>query len=180
MLHPENAHLVTPRLSLEPLVAAHADALFEVLADPATRRWIPPSKARTVDDLRERWRALETRCSPDGAEARLGWAVRRIDDGAYIGKLDANVDAAGVATNVGYLFAPAVWGRGYATEAVGALVRHLLDAGVTQLRALVTAGNEPSCRVLERLGFERAGVLVGNEVLAGVAHDDVLFVLTAG
>lgn len=53
-----NAALETPRLRLEPLVASHADALFDVLSDPATRRWFPPTKSRDVEELRERWRAL--------------------------------------------------------------------------------------------------------------------------
>lgn len=178
-----NPPLSTSRLSLEPLVAAHADALFPVLAHPDTQRWIPAPKARTAEALRARWHDLEGRRSPDGAEAQLAWAVRRRDDGVYVGKLDANVAVAAgageVATNVGYVFSPAFWGRGYATEAVGALVDHLLAAGVTELRASVTVGNDASCRVLERLGFTRVGVVVGGEVLRGVPHDEVTFVRRA-
>lgn len=173
-----NGPLTTARLSIVPLVAAHADALFPILTDPGTQRWISPPKARTVEALRGRWGALEGRCSPDGAEAWLAWAVRRDEDGAWLGKLDANVVGT-VATNLGYVFAPSSWGHGYATEAVGAVVEHFLRAGVTELRATVTVGNEASCRVLERLRFERAGVLVGNDVIRGVPHDDVLFVRRA-
>ena len=174
--HALNARLTTPRLTLEPLVAAHADALFPVLMDPETQRWIAPLKARTLEALRARWGDLESRRSPDGTEAQLAWAVRRSADGAYIGKLDAVVDDAGVATNLGYVFSPRCWGQGYATEAVGALVAHLLRAGVTELHARVTDGNDASCRVLEKLHFARAGVIVGGDVIQGVPHDDLLFV----
>lgn len=171
--------LSTPRLSLEPLGADHADALFPVLSDPRTQVWIPPLRARSVDELRARWAALEAAASADPAKptlpARLGWAARRRADGALVGKLDAVVEG-GVATNVGYVFAPEAWGQGYATEAVGAVVAHLLGAGVRELRATVTVGNDASCRVLERLGFTRRARLVGSETLRGDPHDDWLYV----
>ncbi|MDP2316749.1 MAG: GNAT family protein [Pseudomonadota bacterium] len=171
-----NAPLSTARLTLAPLLGAHAAALFPILADPGTQRWISAPKAKSEESMRQRWAGLEGRCSPDGVEAWVAWAVQRRDDGAWLGKIDANVDGALVVTNLGYVFSPAHWGHGYATEAVGAVVDHLIRVGVTELRATVTVGNEASCHVLERLGFERRGVLVGNDVIRGIPHDDHLYV----
>lgn len=171
-----NAPLRTPRLVLEPLLGAHADALFPILWDPATWRWIAAPKARTLDELRARWQRNESRTSPDGSAAWLGWAVRLGD--AYIGKLDVTVEGR-VAANVGYVFAPEQWGKGYATEAVGAIVTHLVGQGVTELRATVTVGNDASARVLERLGFTCAGILPENDVIRGVTRDDWVYVRVA-
>jgi len=92
------------------------------------------------------------------------------------GRVDVSVSAGGVATNVGYVLFPARWGAGYATEAVRAVVAHLEGCGVRELRATVTVGNEASCRVLERCGFRRTGVLRGNDTIRGVMVDDVAFV----
>ncbi|MES2641921.1 MAG: GNAT family N-acetyltransferase [Myxococcota bacterium] len=178
-----NAALHTPRLVLEPLLGSHAAALFPILWDPGTQRWIAEPRATSVADLTARWTRNETRTSPDGATAWLGWAVRRVEDGVYIGKIDAEVDAQlapHLAPNVGYVFSPAYWGRGYATEAVSATVAHLITHGVTELHATVTVGNDASCRVLERCGFERARVLAANDVIRGVAHDDWLYVRRVG
>ena len=79
--------LSTPRLSLEPLGADHADALFPVLSDPRTQAWIPPLRARSADELRARWAALEAAAAADAAKptlpARLGWAGRRRSDGVH-------------------------------------------------------------------------------------------------
>jgi RimJ/RimL family protein N-acetyltransferase len=141
--------LRTPRLVLEPLRASHADALWPIVSD-ATRRFVIAPKSRTPEELRERWRARE------GDEERLAWAVLLGD--ACIGKIDANVSADRVATNVGYVFAAAHEGHGYATEAVGAVVEHLLRAGVRALHARVDPENIRSVRVLERLGFARGEV----------------------
>ncbi len=168
------AALVTPRLRLEPLSADHAAALFPILSDARTHRWIPPLRSDSVATLRARWARLESRF--EAGEARLAWALHRASDAALVGKLDADVDADWVATNVGYVLAPEVWGQGLATEAVGAVVEHLVRSGVRELRATVTVGNVASCRVLEKHGFVCQGRLIGSETLRGEPHDDWRYV----
>jgi RimJ/RimL family protein N-acetyltransferase len=171
-----NAPLATARLSLEPLTAAHADALFAPFQEEALYTWISLTPPASVERLRERWAFLEGRLSPTGDEAWLNWVARRTGDGALVGKLDASVDGAGVATNVGYLFFPAFWGQGLATEAVLAVAEHLERHGVTEQRATVTSGNHASGRVLEKAGFARARILPENDIIRGVKHDDIEYV----
>ena len=61
---------------------------------------------------------------------------------------------------IGYGFAAPYWGRGLATEAVSALVSMLRQQPeVGTVMATTERGNEPSQRLLERIGF----VLVGEE-----------------
>jgi ribosomal-protein-alanine N-acetyltransferase len=55
---------------------------------------------------------------------------------------------------IGYGLAPAFRGRGYGTAAVRALLAWVCDQpGVARVAARVDAGNEPSHRLLARLGF---------------------------
>ncbi len=152
--------LSSQRLALEPLLGTHAEHLFLILADPRTHRWIHPPKHPTVADLRAHWTLGESRCEATGLEARLAWALRRLHDGVYIGKIDANVSDIKWATNVGYILSPEVWGRGYATEAVGVVVEHLFSRGIRGCHAYVRPGNDASCRVLTRAAFEPAGMLL--------------------
>lgn len=73
-----------------------------------------------------------------------------------IGALDA-VRADG-SVEIGYGMNAEVHGRGIATEAVGALVDHLLaQPGVRRVVASSAVGNTASRRVLEKNGFVRTG-----------------------
>jgi RimJ/RimL family protein N-acetyltransferase len=106
--------------------------------------------------------------------------VRRAGDGACIGKLDVQIDAARIATNVGWMFFPPHWGSGNASEAVSALAAHLERAGVVEQRALVTVGNLDSVRVAERCGFVATGYRLGSESIRGVDYDEIAFTRRAG
>lgn len=60
----------------------------------------------------------------------------------------------------GYCLAPQAWGRGYATEVARAFVAWFLGApGVHRLAAHVDVDNPASCKVLEKGGFQREGIL---------------------
>jgi len=162
------------RLVLEPLRPDHAEALYAGLQDRRIYEWIPLAPPRSVERLRERLtNALRER---EGDEISLAWAALRTADGACVGKLDAEVLARGIATNIGYMFFPPHWGQGYASEAVRALADHLAAAGVREQRATVTVGNEASCRVLERAGFMRKRIIAGNDTIRGKVVDDILYV----
>jgi aminoglycoside 6'-N-acetyltransferase len=65
---------------------------------------------------------------------------------------------------VGYTLAPAHWGHGYASEAVGALVAHGLDVlGHDVVVAEVAPANIRSVALVTRLGFTRVGPLPGGD-----------------
>jgi ribosomal-protein-alanine N-acetyltransferase len=166
------APIATARLVLEPVRADHAQALYAGLQDARIYEWISLAPPRSAERLRQHWPASFR----DGDVIDLGWAAMRTSDGACIGKLDAELLARGVATNVGYMFFPPYWGLGYASEAVRALAEHLAGAGVREQRATVTVGNDASCRVLERAGFVRRRILPGNDTIRGEVVDDIEYV----
>jgi ribosomal-protein-alanine N-acetyltransferase len=174
-----NPPLVTPRLLLEPLLARHADVLFAPLQDERIYEWISARPPTDIDELRRIWSRNEPRLSPDGSEAWLNWAVRRASDGAYIGKLDAAVNAANVATNFGYVFFPEFWRQGYATECTRAVVEHFVRHGILEVYAFVTQGNLGSEGALARAGFVRGRVLPDNDRIRGCLRDDVEYLYRA-
>ena len=85
--------VLTPRLCLEPQIAAHADEMFAVLSDPAIYEFenAPPA---SVEWLRQRFTRLETRRSADGSEHWLNWVVRLPSSG-LVGYVQATVSAGG-------------------------------------------------------------------------------------
>jgi ribosomal-protein-alanine N-acetyltransferase len=172
-----NVPLRTAGLLLEPVQARHAALLYDGMREPALYEWISMPPPEDLESLATRWGRLAERARrPPGEVVWLAWAVQRVADGAWIGELDVELTPAGVATNVGYFFFPAYWGRGHASEAVAALCDHLAGHGVGEQVAAVTRGNEASCRVLERAGFVRGRVLPGNDTIRGVAVDDLEFI----
>lgn len=56
--------------------------------------------------------------------------------------------------DVGYAFLPGAWGKGYAQEAAGAVVRHARKRlGLRQLAAITAPENHASMAVLRKVGF---------------------------
>ena len=148
--------LHTPRLVLEPQVAAHADEMYVVLSDPAIYAFenSPPDSVAT---LRARYQRLESRRSPDGRELWLNWVVRLKEAQRAIGYVQATVlpDAAAL---IAYEFGSAWWGRGLAHEAVAASMEELRCSGsFTRFGAVFKSENERSRRLLARLGMRPAG-----------------------
>lgn len=141
-------------LRLEPQTAAHAEAMFAVLSDPAIyahENNPPPS----IEWLRARFARLESRQSPDGREQWLNWVIR-LPSAGPIGYVQATVHGDASAT-IAYVLASAHWGQGLACRAVDAMIAELaVQHGVTRLRAVLRAGNLRSLRLLGRLGFSRA------------------------
>jgi len=141
----------TRRLLLEPQLVAHARQMFALLQDPAIYRYeneAPPS----VQWLEERFRRLETRVSADGREQWLNWVVR-LRGGELIGFVQTTIREDRSAS-IAYVFGSAHWGRGYASEAVNAMLGELGALhGIDTFFAVLKRHNAQSIRLLERLGF---------------------------
>jgi RimJ/RimL family protein N-acetyltransferase len=144
--------LDTARLRLRALTAADDPALVALYGD-----------ARAM----ETW-VMEPFTSPDDARAyrahlALGfsrrtlfvWGVFTRDEGALIGAgLLARWAPNHRRVYIGWYLASAHWGRGYATEAAGAVAAFAFEAlGCHRVEAEVVPENVASKRVAERLGF---------------------------
>jgi ribosomal-protein-alanine N-acetyltransferase len=90
----------------------------------------------------------------------------RIQLGGYNAR-DARAD-------VGYAYNRLYWGKGYATEAAQAVLQFGFDTlKLHRVGAKVLPHNIGSIRVLEKLGFQREGILRQVHLLRGT-HEDLL------
>jgi len=80
------------------------------------------------------------------------------EGGALVGSTGLAFDAPERAST-GYVIARDAWGRGYATEALAAMVALAPTLGVRRLYALCHVDHRVSARVLEKGGFTLEGVL---------------------
>lgn len=144
--------LIAAGLALEPLTAAHAQAMFDVLADPLVNSHLDESPPASVDALRLVYARRAMGKSPDGRQLWLNWVVRA-QGGSPIGYVQATMTAPHVAW-IAYVLASSHWGRGHAFTATSAMLAHLETVyGVRECLVSVEADNVRSIRLLGRLGF---------------------------
>jgi len=148
---------------LEPQVAAHAAEMFDVLSDVAIYEFenSPPESAAWLVD---RFRKLESRVSPDGAEQWLNWVVR-LPTGALAGYVQATIGADGTA-HIAYELASRFWHQGIGSSAVKGMIAELVASyGVSNFVAALKERNFRSLALLTSLGFERSGSGDDGEIL---------------
>ena len=144
----------TDSFALVPQTAAHAEAMFVVLSDPAIyehENEPPPS----LEWLRARFKRLESRRSPDGEEQWLKWVIR-LPTSELIGYVQATVWSDGRAA-IAHALSSKYWGRGLACLALQAMISELVEHyQVRSLSAVLKRQNLRSLRLPERLGFSLA------------------------
>lgn len=165
-----NPPLHGPRLHLEPLVPRHAAAMYTVIADPALYTYIDHGPPPSAEHLQSVYQRLQARQSDDGRELWLNWVLfgPGPPSAAPLGYVQASVLADGRSW-VAYLLTHSAWGRGYATEAMQAVLQHLFETlQVQQAMAQLEQDNLRSIALVRRLGFRRAlgDELTGHELTA--------------
>lgn len=111
-----------------------------------------------------------------------GWfqfALEERSTGAFIGDCGLNIFAHdNRLAEIGYTIAPAYWNKGYATEAVSALISHAFRAHALHR---ISAGTDPrntaSRCVLEKSGFREEGHARQNMWFKGSWADDVTYAI---
>lgn len=144
----------TQRLVLSAPAATDAELVFRRYAsDDDVTRYVGWPTHRTVADTQAFLAFSAAQWEQEGAGPYLIWARA---DGQLLGGTGIGLEPDGQAIT-GYVLAVDAWGKGYATEALTAVVDVAADIGVRQLYALCHPQHRPSSRVLEKCGFLRDG-----------------------
>ncbi len=164
------------RVVLHPLCAEHAGVLFPILSDAELWRYAPRLRSNSLAELRDRCARLESRRSNDGREHWLNWAVEEKARGSIVGFVQTTVDKALCEATIAYVLARASWGRGLASDAVGAMLAHLKTIGVPTFLATVDSRNLRSIRLLESFVFRVSDAKDGHNVRYVLAATDLVCV----
>lgn len=154
----------TERLILRPIAPTDAAPMHVYKSDPDAVQYVPYAPLELVDvEQRIATTWSNTRFAKEGDAVSL--AVEEPATGRLVGDVvlfwRSETDRSG---EVGYIFDPRAGGRGYATEAVGALLELGFDGlGLHRIVARIDERNTASARVVERLGFRREARLVESE-----------------
>lgn len=149
--------LTTERLILRPWREEDLAPLFAINGDPVSMRHFPAVLTRAESDA---WAA---RLKAHFDEHGWGfWVVRSRADDAFIGVVgllsipwQARFTPA---VEIGWRIAPAARRRGFAEEAARASLAFGFDTlALPEIVAFTIPGNEPSWRLMERLGMQADG-----------------------
>jgi RimJ/RimL family protein N-acetyltransferase len=145
--------LRTPRLRLRRSEPRDAEQISAYRSDPDVHehqgwdRTDPDHVRQEIEEMLER--------APGSTGGWVQFTVETLEDDALVGDVGLRVaeDEPGVVM-VGYTMAPRAQGKGYATEAVSALVDYAFQTlGARIVRAYADAANAPSVRVGEKVGL---------------------------
>lgn len=163
---------MSARLVLEPLVVAHARALFPLLCDERLYTYIPQEPPTSMAVVTERYRRLELRRSPDGQQIWLNWAARLRKGSSYVGVFQATIEPDGEAF-LAYMIFPSQQGQGYAREGGQRVIECLIgEYGVRQVVAEIDTRNRASVAVVEALGFARVAEHPAADFFKGSVSDE--------
>jgi RimJ/RimL family protein N-acetyltransferase len=144
----------TPRLLLRPGFPEDAPALAAAIADQAI--------ARNLANVPwpYRMRDAEAYLASPRDPVLPSLLIFERTDGAprLVGSCGLGRRPSG-SVEMGYWIAKAFWGRGFATEACGALIEMARTLGLASLEGSHFIDNPASARVLEKLGFEPLGLI---------------------
>jgi RimJ/RimL family protein N-acetyltransferase len=147
--------LSTPRLALRRFTPDDLDLLHRLNGDPTVMRYCGGAKTRAETETMLKVRILEYYEKYPG----LGtWATMERSSGTCVGLHLLNHIQGEAFIQVGYILFAEYWGRGYATEMCGAVLRHGFAAlGLPRIVAITDLPNVNSQRVLLKAGLTRNG-----------------------
>lgn len=107
------------------------------------------------------------------------WIITEKDKNQPLGTCGFhNWDRRYLRAEIGYDLSPDFWGQGIMNEALrGAIMTGFDQMRLNRIEALVYVENDPSVRLLEKLGFKREGLLRDYFYLDGQFYDHFLFSL---
>lgn len=150
--------LETHRLRLRPFTLDDVEAYYEQIHSSAeVMRYLPggvprpkEATAQTVQHFIDHW-----------AQHHFGmWALEDRNDHSFIGHAGLNMIPEAADVEIAYALGRPYWNKGFATEAVAAVLGYGLDVvGLPILYALAVPENAASQRVMIKLGMRYEGVV---------------------
>ena len=170
--------LRSDRLRLREVHTDDVDALYDIHSDPVVMRygshpaWTERSQAeRKVADIQQQRREQDV----------LIWALADAASDQLIGTAVAfSLDRGQGRAEIGYSLRRDRQGQGLAVEAMRVIVAYLFDTlELRRLEADIDPRNDASCRLVEKLGFVREGLLRERWHVNGEITDTALYGLLA-
>ncbi len=167
--------LMTERLMLREFEEADWPAVLAYQSDPRYLRYYHWT-GRTEQDVRAFVKMFLAQ-REEQPRTKFQLAIILPDAGRLIGNCGIRMKVPDAReAEIGYELDARYWGRGYATEAAGAMMAFGFgDLGLHRVSASCITENQASAHVLEKLGLRQEGQLRENEWMKGRWWDTSLY-----
>ncbi len=150
--------LVSERLVLRPHQLADLDECAAMWADPVVTKHIAAGAPFSSSEV---WARLLRYAGHWSLKGFGFYAVRERATGSFVGDVGLmdfhrEIEPALEAPECGWVLASAAHGKGYATEAVGAVLAWA-DGRFARTTCIIEPGNDASIRVAAKVGFHEIG-----------------------
>jgi RimJ/RimL family protein N-acetyltransferase len=156
-----------PSIVLVTLAATHAAFAHELWSDPVVVRFTNWEPTATPAEATERIARLHARY--DAEPKRDGPFIAMSPDGGLVGLI--GIDWVDHEHEVWYLVKRSLWGLGYGSAMLSAMLDRAASRSFERVVATSVATNAASWRLLERHGFRRVATLLQGFRRHGIAAD---------
>lgn len=148
--------LLTDRLIISPMTLDHWEGYAAAWADPRMTRFIG-GLARSRN---ESWGKFLQGVGLWSLYGYGYWSFIERETGIFLGNGGLARFERGIAEiqdfpEAGWVFVPDAWGKGYATEAMAAILKWADESGLGEIRCIIDRDNAASHNVASKLGFSR-------------------------
>lgn len=165
--------LETERLILRLVEDTDVDHLYEILSDAEVAKFdyfYPLTSKEQALKFIERYK------NEVEENEEITWGIVLKETNKLIGTCClGSFDDGARRGEIGYDIAQAEWGKGYATEALEAVIDYGFGTmNLNRIEATITPGNDASVKVLNKLNFIHEGIVRERDLIKGKLEDGIM------
>ena len=163
----------TERLILREIVNDDVKEIFEIFSDEDVTKydWFVPIK-----DTNTALKFIQHYKEEFDNKEEITWGIALKETNELIGICclgDFELDSR--RAEIGYDIKKTEWNKGYATEALKAVVLYgLCNMNLNRIEAFITPGNDASVKVLKKIGFTQEGIVRERDLIKGKLEDGII------
>jgi [ribosomal protein S5]-alanine N-acetyltransferase len=168
--------LETTRLVLRELNEGDLDSVYHIFSNPLVTQYYGQEPIQTL----EQSHALLQKLSSIYTEKRgCRWGIERKEDKRLIGTVGFHLwSALHRRAEIGYELHPDAWGKGYASEAMQAILAYgFKEMDLHRIAASVYLENKASNSLLEKFTFQKEGIKRAYMLQGGTFYDTYAYSL---
>ena len=148
------------RIKLGQLSLSGLEEMYEYSKNPLLYKYLEFEPQKSIEETREYLKKLLKRSEAENAHY---WFIRLVESKKIVGTFGVHdIDFRKQNAEISYGISPDYWGKGYFKEVLKVALDYLFsECGFYRVHATTRSDNLPSIKGLEKIGFQKEGILRG-------------------